>query len=124
MRNLLNPFKLNRSWLLDSDFTRMVKRVWPVLMPIIVDDDMGLLSHKLRLLKREVKSWIEQKTAEMDKESLSLDDDICSLLTSSTSGILSQDNQKTLNELRSKKKIILAHRLLTWQLKSRSIWAV
>ena len=55
-------FKFNRSWLSDSDFTQMVKRIWPVLVPSVVDDDMDLLSHKLRLLKREFKSWIKKRS--------------------------------------------------------------
>ena len=77
----------------------MVKRVWPILIPSEVVDNMGLLSHKLILLKGEVKTWIKQKYTEMEKESLSLDEDISSLLTSTSLGILTQEKQKTLNEL-------------------------
>ena len=68
-------------------------------MPSEDADNMGLLSHKLRMLKGEVKPWIKQKSAEMEKESLSLDEDIRSLLRSTSSGILTQDKQKTLNEI-------------------------
>ena len=93
-------------------------------MPSVVDDDMGLLSHKLRLLKSEVKSWIKQKVADMEKESHSLDDEIGALLSSYSLGILSHEYQMTLNVLKSKKKNILEHYLLTWQLKSRAKWAV
>ena len=98
------PFKFNRSWLLDPNFTQMVKRVWPNLLHSAVDDDMGLLSHKLRLLKSEVKSWIKHKVTDMEKESHSLDDEIRSLLSSSSSGILAHEDQSTLNMLRSKKR--------------------
>ena len=90
----------------------MVKRSWPVLMPSAVDDDMGLLSHKLGLLKSEVKSWIKQKVVDMEKDSLSLDEDISSLLSSSSSGYLTHEDQMTLNVLRSKKKDILKHYFL------------
>ena len=109
---------------MDPDFTQMVKRVWPDLMPSAVDDDMGLLSHKLRLLKSEVKSWIKQKVADMEKESHSLDDEISALISSSSLGILSHEDQLTSNILTSKKKVFLEHYLLTWQLKSRAKWAV
>ena len=69
------------------------------MIPSEVVDNMGLLSHKLILLKGEVKTWIKQKFAEMEKESLGLDEDINSLLTSTSLGILTQEKQKTLNEL-------------------------
>ena len=100
----------------------MVKRIWPDLMPSAMDDDMGLLSHKLILLKSEVKSWIKQKVTDMEKESHSLDDEIRSLVPSSSSGILTHEEHFTLNVLKSKKKDILEHHLLTWQLKRRAKW--
>ena len=77
----------------------MVKRVWPILIPYEDADNMGLLSHKLRMLKGEVKTWIKQKSAEMEKESLILDEDISSLLTSTSFGILTQEKRKNLNDL-------------------------
>ena len=71
----------------------MVKRSWPVLIPSTMDDDMDLLSHKLRLLKREVKCRIKKKRADMEKvESLILDDEIGALLTYSSSSILPHDD--------------------------------
>ena len=88
------------------------------------DDNLGSLSHKLRMLKSEVKDWIKNKSSVMEKDSLRLDVEIRSLLTSTTLGILSQDDQMTLNDLRLKKKNLMAHELLTWQRKSRNSWAV
>ena len=70
----------------------MVKKVWPKLLPSVVDDDMSLLSHKLRFLKSEVKSWIKQKVGDMEKESHSLDDEIGALLSSSSSSILTHED--------------------------------
>ena len=101
----------------------MVKRVWPLLQPTEAGYNMGLLSHKLRMLKSEVNALTKSKSSVMEKDSLRLDVEIRSLLTSTTSGILSQDDQKTLNELRLKKKSLMTHELLTWQLKSRTSWA-
>ena len=75
---------------------------------------MDSLSHKLRMLKSEVKAWIKNKSSVMEKDSLRLDVEIRSLLTSTTSSILSQDDQMTLNDLRLKKKNLMAHDLLTW----------
>ena len=67
----------------------MVKRVWPMLQSFEVDDNMRLLSHKLRMLKSEVKAWTKNKSSVMEKDSLRLDVEIKSLLTSTTLGILS-----------------------------------
>ena len=83
------PFKFNQAWLLDQDFTQMVNRVWPVLQSYEADDKMGSLSHKLRMLKSEVKAWTKNKSSVMEKDSLRLDVEIRSLLTSTTLGILS-----------------------------------
>ena len=69
----------------------MVKRAWPVPMPSEDADNMELLSHNIRMLKGEVKTWIKQKSTKMEKEYLSLDKDILSLLTSYSSSILTQD---------------------------------
>ena len=52
-----------------------------------------------------------------------MDLEIWTLLTSTTLGILSQVDQMTLNELRLKKKSLMAHELLTWQLNGRTTWA-
>ena len=81
-------FKFNRACLLDQYFTQMVKRVWLVLKPSKYVDNMGLLPHNVRMLKGEVKTWIKQKSTKMEKDSLILDEDIISLLTSTPSGIL------------------------------------
>ena len=45
----------------DPDLTQLVTRSCLVLIPSATDDDMDLLSQKLKLLKREVKSWIKKK---------------------------------------------------------------
>ena len=92
----------------------MVKRVWPGLQSYKADDNMGLLSHKLRMLKSEVKAWTKNKSSVMEKDSLRLDVEIRSLLTSTTLGIISRDDQMTLNYLRLKKKNLMEHELLTW----------
>ena len=51
----------------------------------------------------------QQKVVDLEKESHSLDDEIGALLSSSSSGILSHEDQMTLNVLISKKKDILEH---------------
>ena len=102
----------------------MVNRAWPVLQSSEANDKMDSLSQKLRMLRSEVKSWTKSKSSVMEKDSLRLDVEIMSLLTSSSSGILSQDDQMNLNDLILKKKNLMAHELLTWQLKSRTSWAV
>ena len=70
------------------------------MIPSAIDDDMDLLSQKLRLLKREVKSWIKNKGVVMEMESLRLDKEIGALLTCSSLGILSHEYQSTLDLLR------------------------
>ena len=54
----------------------------------------------------------------------SLDCAIVSLLSGSTNGILSIEDMERLTLLKSDKKKILEHYLLTWKLKSRTKWAL
>ena len=60
----------------------------------------------------------------MESDSIQLDREISSLLFGSSSGILSLENQLSLTLLRSNKKKLLDHILLTWKLKSRAKWAL
>ena len=60
----------------------------------------------------------------MNSDSIRLDKDIETLLSGSFSGIISHEDQLTLNQLRSKKKKLQEHNLLTWQLKSHTKWAL
>ena len=85
---------------------------------------MDLLSHKIRLLKNEVKVWTKAKVVSLESVSLKLDKEIRDLLSNTSSGILTLEEQHTLNNLRLKKKKVLDHHLLTWHLKSRVNWAL
>ena len=71
------------------------------------------LTHKLRSLKKEVKGWIKEKGSILESESHRLDLDISTILSGSVFGILSQEEQLSLSMLRSKKKKLLDHILLT-----------
>ena len=53
-----------------------------------------------------------------------IDQAITSLLSGSSNGILSTEDMAHLAHLRSERKLILNHYLLTWQLKSRAKWAL
>ena len=117
------PFKFNRSWLLDDDLLQMVKDVWPSLFPDSSQDDMCRLSHKLRIIKQRVKDWTRTKSLEMNKVSLELYLEIKALLASYPSRILSLEVVGTLQVFRNRKKKLIEHELLSWQLKSRIKWA-
>ena len=60
----------------------------------------------------------------MEMESLRLDDEIGALLTCSSLGILSHEDQPNLNQLRTKTKALFDHYLLTWKLNSRAKWGM
>ena len=60
----------------------------------------------------------------MELDSIRLDKEIGSLLSCSSSGILSHEDQLSLTLLRFKKKKRMDHILLTWQLKRRAKWAL
>ena len=85
------PFKFNRSWLNDPDFISWVSKRWPELTPPYSGTDLDLLTHKLRSLKKDVEGWIKEKGSFLESESHRLDMDICTILTGSAYGILSQE---------------------------------
>ena len=118
------PFKFNRSWLEDPEFNRWLLQEWSVLNPGGTSHDLATFYHMLHSLKQEVKVWIRDKNAQMDSEATCLDCAIVSLLSGSSAGILSHDDQESLIHLRVEKKKILEHYILTWQLKSHSKWAL
>ena len=98
------PFKFNRSWLNDQDFVSWVTDRWSRLSPSSPGSELDHLSHKFRSLKMEVKDWIKEKGSLLESKSQRLDVDINTLLSSSSFGILSQDEQTSLSQLRIKKK--------------------
>ena len=60
----------------------------------------------------------------MKLESMGIEENIYELLVAYPSGILSPDDTLILKSLRARKKSILAHELLSWQLKRRVQWDV
>ena len=86
--------------------------------------DLDSLQHKLCILKNEAKVWIKDKHAQIDYDYYKIEQAITSLLSGSSNGILSTENMAHLAHLRSERKLILNHYLLTWKLKSRAKWAL
>ena len=74
---------------------------------------------KLRLLKGKVKVWTKHKTIEMKDKSALLEDEINSLLDSSTSGILGASDQSRLATLRLELQKWVDHELQFAILQSR-----
>ena len=124
-KSLFNyPFKFNRSWLNDPAFTDWLSTRWPLLPLGDSVSDLDSLQHKLRTLKNEAKVWIKDKQAQLDNDIHKIEQAITSLLSGSSNGILSTEDMALLTHLRSERKLILNHFLLTWQLKSRTKWAL
>ena len=86
-------FKFNRSWLNDNDFVSWFTDWWSRLSPSSQGSELDHLSYKLCTLKLEVKDRIKDKSSHMESKSQRLDEDIKSLLSSSSFGILSHEEQ-------------------------------
>ena len=93
------PFKFNRSWLNDLDFIYWVSMRWPKLTP-------PSSGYDLDLLKKEVKDQIKEKGTILESESHRLDKDISTLLSCSSFGIISHEEQLCLSQLRTKKEAV------------------
>ena len=99
---------------MDQDFSTWLSDRWPRLSPTLPGLAIDLLSDKLRYLKKDVKVWIKDRCSLMDAGSKRLDLEINVLLSNSSFGILSQEEQSSLSQLRTEKKNILEHHLLNW----------
>ena len=118
------PFKFNHSWLANKDFVKMIRSEWSLFSSVNPVDAMEDLSVKLRLLKGTVKDWTKNKTLEMKDKSILLEDDINTLLESSSSGILGASDQSRLKALRLEFQSWVDHELQSARLQSRLSWAL
>ena len=88
------------------DFISWVSNKWPRLSPSSSGSDLDLLSLKLGTLKKDVKDWIKEKGIVLESESHRLDKDISTLLSCSSFGIISHEEQLCLSQLRTKKEAV------------------
>ena len=117
----LYPFKFNRAWLMEKDFSEIVSSSCntQLLCPL---DLMSTLTCKLKKLKETVKAWEKDMNRTKAKETLEVDRDINTLITSQASGILYVHESSQLSSLKDKKYSLLTHQILTWKLKIRIDW--
>ena len=117
------PYKFNHSWMPNVDFVKMVRVEWPLLTPEAPVDGMEDLSFKLRLLKRKVKDWTREKTLEMREKSFHIEEEIKSLLNSSTLGLLCSWNNTRLLALRLELQRWMDHELQSTRMQIILTWA-
>ena len=106
---------------MENDFSEIVFSSWntQLLCPM---DPMSTLTCKLKILKETIKAWEKEMKQTKAKETLEVDLDINTLLTSQASGILSVHESSLLSCLKAKKDSLLTQQILTWKLKSRIDW--
>ena len=102
----------------------MVKSVWPVILSDMNSDDLNKLPSLLRLLKVKVKAWTKAEPLKMKERSVLLEEEINSLLLSSQSALLSNDQQGRLSSLQADLHILLKHEISSAKLQSRITWAL
>ena len=95
------PFKFNQSWLSNEDFKKMIRSEWPLIHSDNPLDPMFDLSFKLRSLKSKVKTWTQNEAQKMKDKSILLEEEINSLLSSSVSALLTNDQQLRLISLKA-----------------------
>ena len=97
----------------------MIQTKWPLLRSDDSRDAMNILSYKLRLLKEKVKSWTKVESQKLKDKSVYLEDEISSLLHSSQSSILNDEQQCRLNSLKANLQKLLDHELYSARLQSK-----
>ena len=118
------PFKFNHYWLANEDCIEMIRSEWPLISSYVSEDAMEDLSGKLRLLKGKVKSWTKLKSIELKDKSALVEDEINSILDSSSTVIMSANEHSRLEALRLELKKWVDHELLSARLQSRVSWAL
>ena len=117
------PFKFNQSWLGNEDFIQMIRTEWPLIHSDASLDFMNAFSGKLRLLKEKVKPWIKAESLKLKDKSFMLEEEISSLLLSSHSAILNDEQNHRLISLKADLQKLLDHELYSARLQSRVAWA-
>ena len=102
----------------------MIRAEWPRIHSDNSMDAMFELSFKLCVLKDKVKSWTKVEARKMQDKSVFLEEEINSLLSSSDSALLTDDQQLRLNSLKADLQKVLDHELYSARLKSRVTWAL
>ena len=102
----------------------MIRAEWPLIHSDNSMDAIYELSFKLRVLKEKVKSWTKVEALKMKDKSVFLEEEISSLLFSSQSAILNEEQQLRLNSLKTDLQKLLDHELYSARLQSRVTWAL
>ena len=102
----------------------MIRTEWPLIRSDNSLDAMYELRFKLRVLKEKVNYWIKVETLKMKDKSVFLEEEISTLLTSSHSAILNEEQQLRLNSLKTDLQKLLYHELYSARLQSRVTWAL
>ena len=97
----------------------MIRAEWPLIPSDNPLDPMFDLSYKLRILKSKVKSWTNLEARKMHDKSVLLEEEINSLLSSSVSALLTEEQQLRLLSLKADQKKVIDHELYSARLKSR-----
>ena len=118
------PFKFNHTWLENEEFVQIVRSEWPLIQPDPSLDAMNDLSCRLRILKDNVKSWTKSAALKMKDKSAALEKEISSLLQSSQSAILNQEQHLQLCSLKAALKKLTDHEISSARLQSRITWAL
>ena len=102
----------------------MIRTEWPHIHSDASLDAMNNLSFKLRLLKEKVKSWTKVESKKLKDKSVYLEDEISTILHSSQSAILNDEQQSRLSTLKADLQKLLDHELYSTRLQSRVTWAL
>ena len=97
----------------------MVHSEWPLIQPDPSKDAMNDLSCRLRTLKEKVKSWTKSEALKMKDKSAALEEEISTLLHSSQSAILNQEQQLKLCSLKAALQKMADHEIYSARLQSR-----
>ena len=101
----------------------MVHSEWPCILSNPSLDAMQDFHDRLRILKEKVKSWTKIEALKMKEKSVDLEKEISSILLSSHSAILNQDQQLKLNSLKNDLQKLIDHEINSARLQSRITWA-
>ena len=102
----------------------MVRNQWPRIPSDSSMDPMCDISYKLRFLKDKVKTWTKIDARKMQDKSVQLEDEINSLLSSSASALLSDDQHLRLISLKADLQKLIEHEIYSARLQSRVTWAL
>lgn len=116
------PFKFNRIWLEDPEYTCLVEDIWRQDPEPMHSELWDSFHHKMQKIKTMTKSWEREKKCRHRAEYRRIQAEMEVIIESFTHTYPDEQTLESLKCLGNRKRELLRIEESTWRLKSRALW--